>query len=88
LSSIALARLPAEYREVILLVGLEGMNYESVARILDVPIGTVRSRLSRGRERLRALMGRDRRPQQVTNPASKDAPQPRPDAAPSQSEAA
>jgi RNA polymerase sigma-70 factor (ECF subfamily) len=84
----ALARLPAEHREVILLVGLEGIDYESVARILDVPIGTVRSRLSRGRERLRALMGRDRRPQQVTNPASKDAPQPRPDAAPSQSEAA
>jgi RNA polymerase sigma-70 factor (ECF subfamily) len=84
----ALARLPAEHREVILLVGLEGIDYESVARILDVPIGTVRSRLSRGRERLRALMGRDRGPQQVTNPAGKDAPQPRPDAALSQSQAA
>jgi RNA polymerase sigma-70 factor (ECF subfamily) len=55
----ALARLPAEQREVVLLVGLEGMDYESVARILDVPIGTVRSRLSRGRASLRALMGRD-----------------------------
>ena len=40
----ALARLPSEQREVVLLVGLEGLPYESVARILDVPIGTVRSR--------------------------------------------
>ncbi len=53
----ALARLPEEQREVILLVGLEGMPYESAAKILAVPIGTVRSRLSRGRERLRELMG-------------------------------
>jgi RNA polymerase sigma-70 factor (ECF subfamily) len=54
----ALARLPSEQREVILLVGLEGMAYETAAQILGVPIGTVRSRLSRGRESLRALMGR------------------------------
>src|SRR5215472_15043557 len=59
----ALARLPAEQREVVLLVGLEGMDYENVAQIVDVPVGTVRSRLSRGRERLRELMGRDREPQ-------------------------
>jgi len=58
----ALARLPGEQREVVLLVGLEGMSYESVAEILGVPIGTVRSRLSRGRERLRELTGRDREP--------------------------
>jgi len=54
----ALARLPDEQREVILLVGLEGMAYESAAQILGVPIGTVRSRLSRGRDSLRQLMGR------------------------------
>jgi len=53
----ALARLPEEQREVILLVGLEGMAYESAAQILGVPIGTVRSRLSRGRDSLRELMG-------------------------------
>src|SRR2546423_5187006 len=53
----ALAKLPHEQREVILLVGLEGMRYEQVAEILDVPIGTVRSRLSRGRDQLRRLMG-------------------------------
>jgi RNA polymerase sigma-70 factor, ECF subfamily len=53
----AIARLPEEQRSVILLVGLEGMRYEEVAEILDVPVGTVRSRLSRGREALRRLMG-------------------------------
>ena len=62
----ALARLPDEQREVILLVGLEGMAYESAAQILGVPIGTVRSRLSRGRETLRQLMGR----QEEQTPAS------------------
>jgi RNA polymerase sigma-70 factor (ECF subfamily) len=53
----AVAKLPEEQRSVILLVGLEGMRYEEVAEILDVPIGTVRSRLSRGRDALRRLMG-------------------------------
>ncbi len=53
----ALARIPAEQRRVILLVGLEGITYEEAATILDVPIGTIRSRLSRGRESLRKLIG-------------------------------
>jgi RNA polymerase sigma-70 factor, ECF subfamily len=53
----ALGKLAPEQRQVILLVGLEGMRYEEVASILDIPIGTVRSRLSRGREQLRLLMG-------------------------------
>ena len=53
----AIAKLPEEQRAVILLVGLEGMRYEEVAQVLDVPVGTVRSRLSRGREALRRLMG-------------------------------
>jgi RNA polymerase sigma-70 factor (ECF subfamily) len=52
----AIARLPQEQRQVILLVGLEGMRYEEVALILDVPVGTVRSRLSRGRDQLRRMM--------------------------------
>ncbi|BAN27701.1 RNA polymerase sigma factor [Caballeronia insecticola] len=52
----ALQRLPAEQREVVLLVGLEEMSYAEVAIALDIPMGTVMSRLSRGRERLRALM--------------------------------
>jgi RNA polymerase sigma-70 factor (ECF subfamily) len=52
----AMNKLPEEQRSVILLVGLEGMRYEEVAAVLDVPVGTVRSRLSRGREMLRRLM--------------------------------
>jgi len=52
----AIAKLPQEQRQVILLVGLEGMRYEEVALILKVPVGTVRSRLSRGRDQLRRLM--------------------------------
>lgn len=54
--SAALAQLPPEYREVILLVGLEELRYEEVAQVLGVPLGTVMSRLSRGRERLRNIM--------------------------------
>ncbi len=53
----AIAKLPEEQRAVLLLVGLEGMRYEEVAVVLDVPVGTIRSRLSRGREMLRQLMG-------------------------------
>jgi RNA polymerase sigma-70 factor (ECF subfamily) len=53
----ALARLPIEQREVVLLVGLEQFTYEEAARVLEIPIGTVMSRLSRARERLRALLG-------------------------------
>ena len=52
----ALARLPLGQREVILLVALEQMPYEQVAATLDIPVGTVMSRLSRGREKLRALL--------------------------------
>jgi RNA polymerase sigma-70 factor (ECF subfamily) len=52
----ALERLPADQRAVILLIGLEGMPYCDVAATLGIPIGTVRSRLSRGRLALRQLM--------------------------------
>src|SRR5436309_1338944 len=58
----AMARLPEEQRQVLLLVGLEGMRYEEVAIVLDVPVGTVRSRLSRGRDMLRHLMDMKARP--------------------------
>ena len=59
----ALGELPEDQRQVILLVGLEGMSYEQAAAILSMPVGTVRSRLSRGRDALRKLMGmEDRRP--------------------------
>jgi len=49
----AFATLPAEQRAVLLLVGVEDISYQDAARVLGVPIGTVMSRLSRGRERLR-----------------------------------
>lgn len=52
----AIGRLPPEFREVILLVGLEEMKYEEVAKILHIPLGTVMSRLSRGRKQLRGLL--------------------------------
>jgi DNA-directed RNA polymerase specialized sigma24 family protein len=55
--AVALGKLQPEQRQVILLVGLEGMPYEEVASVLNVPVGTVRSRLSRGRDQLRRLMG-------------------------------
>jgi RNA polymerase sigma-70 factor (ECF subfamily) len=55
-------RLPIEQREAILLIGLEGLPYEDAAKVLNVPIGTIRSRLSRGRDQLRKLMGMDDEP--------------------------
>ncbi|HRO54926.1 MAG TPA: RNA polymerase sigma factor, partial [Alicycliphilus sp.] len=51
-----LQRLPAEQRAVLLLVTLEDMAYADVARVLDIPVGTVMSRLSRARSRMRELM--------------------------------
>ena len=61
----ALDRLPAEQKEVLLLVALEDMAYADVARTLGIPIGTVMSRLSRGRERLRALLEGREAPQRL-----------------------
>jgi RNA polymerase sigma-70 factor (ECF subfamily) len=55
----ALQRLPVEHREVLLLVGVEELSYKEISTVIGVPIGTVMSRLSRARERLRAeLEGR------------------------------
>lgn len=52
----ALLKLPVEQREVLLLVAVEQMSYEQVSAALGIPAGTVMSRLSRGRERLRSLL--------------------------------
>jgi RNA polymerase sigma-70 factor, ECF subfamily len=51
-----MGRLPADQREVLLLAAVEEMRYEEIAAVLAVPIGTVMSRLSRAREKLRRLV--------------------------------
>ncbi len=53
----AVGRLPEAQRVVMLLVGAEGFSYAEAARILEVPIGTVMSRLSRGRQSIGSLFG-------------------------------
>lgn len=57
----AMARLPDEQREVVALVLVEGLSYKEAAATLDVPIGTVTSRLARGRDALQRLLGDTRR---------------------------
>jgi RNA polymerase sigma-70 factor (ECF subfamily) len=52
----AMNNLSVEHREILLLVGLEDLSYREIAEELEIPIGTVMSRLARARERLRALM--------------------------------
>jgi RNA polymerase sigma-70 factor (ECF subfamily) len=67
----AFARLPDPLQEVIVLVGVEGMAYAEAARLLEVPVGTVRSRLSRARRQLKGLMDRtEPRPHDVRHGAS------------------
>jgi RNA polymerase sigma-70 factor, ECF subfamily len=52
----ALVKLPAEYRQAVVLRDLEGRSYDEIAEILAIPAGTVRSRIHRGREALRELL--------------------------------
>ena len=54
--SSALEQLPQEQRDVVLMVGLDGVSYQAAAEVLGIPIGTVMSRLSRGRTALRKIM--------------------------------
>ncbi len=51
----AFAQLPAEHRALLVLIGVEGFGYREAADLLGVPVGTVMSRLSRAREKLRLL---------------------------------
>ena len=57
-----LDRLPQEQREVLLLVGVEDLSYDEAAQVLGIPLGTVMSRLSRGREKLRVYLETGRAP--------------------------
>jgi len=58
----ALARLPLDQRQILLLVGLEEMSYQEVAKTLGLPLGTVMSRLARARARLRAILNNEATP--------------------------
>jgi RNA polymerase sigma-70 factor (ECF subfamily) len=52
----ALKQLPDNFREIVILCDIEGLSYAEAAEALGIPIGTVRSRLSRARETLRRLL--------------------------------
>lgn len=58
----ALARLPEAQREAIALIALEEFSYEEAARVLGIPLGTLTSRLARGREALRRITSGEARP--------------------------
>jgi RNA polymerase sigma-70 factor (ECF subfamily) len=57
----AMNQLTIEHRQMLLLIGVEGLSYREVAAELGLPIGTVMSRLARAREELRALLGGEAR---------------------------
>lgn len=64
----ALDSLSAEHRAVIILIGLEQMSYQEVAEVLDIPLGTVMSRLTRARTQLRKLLSDQPSPATDTTP--------------------
>ena len=56
---IALQQLPDDQREAVVLVGASGFSYQEVAQICQVPVGTIKSRVNRARNKLAALLGGD-----------------------------
>lgn len=56
----ALDRLPADFREVILLCDVEEMKYQEIAQLLEIPVGTVMSRISRARKMMRGMLAGER----------------------------
>jgi len=56
----AMAQLPPEFREVIILREIEELSYDEIVELLDRPLGTVKSRINRARDRLRELLAKDR----------------------------
>jgi len=69
----AFASLPEHHRAILHLIAVEGQSYQEAALILDVPIGTVMSRLSRARNALRRLQGVDANPKDASDTDSDDA---------------
>ena len=61
----AIGGLPDPQRDVVLLVGVEGLSYEEAASILETPVGTIRSRLSRARASLRRILAGAPAPQEA-----------------------
>lgn len=77
--SDALARLPEEYRAAVVLRHIADLDYEEIADVLGVPIGTVRSRISRGRTQLGQILGNpDAAPERQTGATEPDARRERP----------
>lgn len=66
-----LSRLPPHMRQVVTLIGVENLNYTDTAEILSIPIGTVRSRLSRGRDELRKKTDAPYEPRHHNYPAGR-----------------
>lgn len=62
----ALYRLPADRREALLLVGAGGFSYEEAAQVCGVPVGTIKSRVARGRAQLMAMLGEESEPPKRT----------------------
>lgn len=71
----ALSTIPVAYREVIVLREMEDLSYKDIARIADIPVGTVMSRLARGRDLLRRVLAGELRPhlQQVVGTTDREA---------------
>ena len=66
----ALARLPTDYRAAVVLRDLCELTYEEIAETLDIPLGTVRSRIARGRTQLASLLGYGNRPEPFERPTA------------------
>lgn len=72
-AAAALARIPEEFRVALVLADVEDMAYDAIAQVLDVPVGTVKSRVFRGRIALARAMGVTREPS-ATGPTSQEQP--------------
>jgi RNA polymerase sigma-70 factor (ECF subfamily) len=73
----AVGRLPYEQREALILHWLQGLKYEEVARRLNLPLGTVQSRISRARKALRAMVETPNSGLGLANPVMQPSPAPR-----------